>query len=404
MRAVVWLGVLGLAAMAACATAPPPAPARDAAAELTELELAECRAGRDDLCLYLAEEWPYAQGAQRDRMEAGLTIACERGNAKGCRMLGQMLARTSSTASVQALNRACQLGALTECHQQVLTHGLRQRPDTYDPRRAMTAAEDGCRHGDPELCGWVLRLNASGELEPSAERVDQALVQLHCGGRAATDPICRRQLGLAYAGELSVPKEVIDPARARAIFGEACDAGDPAACHLQARLLYRGEGGPVDRPRAVERLEQSCAAGVVQACFLRARVALVRGRGYSSTKAVQWFERACGDQRACLYEAGLRLAYKAEWRSAERLLERSCQAGEDRACGALGRVLVLTRRRADEALDLLDRACTQQDQAACLAAAHLSARPGRHRDRARAARYRAMAVQPEPARRRWAPP
>lgn len=245
------LGLLPLLGASACATAPepPPAPKEGRALLWTRNKLTQCQAGRDDVCLTLAQEWPYAQGEHRALMEQGLTIACERGHAQGCRSLGQLLARTSSVASAQALERSCQLGQIGECTQLVMSHGRPQRPETYDPERAMRAAEHGCGHGDPQLCGWVLELDRLGRVPHSDERLDRALAQLHCHGRPATLPECRRQVGLAYSGRFAGSDQIANPARARTFLAEACEGGDLQACQLSAKDQAPQRGG-VGRPRS----------------------------------------------------------------------------------------------------------------------------------------------------------
>lgn len=229
MGSRVWL--LAFPFVACTTVSPPPAaPKEDRALAWTRAKLEECRAGRDEVCLNLAQEWPYAQGEQRDLMQQALDVACERGSAQGCRMLGGILARTSAEASERALARSCALGQVGECTQQVLTHGVPERRESYDPARAMTAAEHGCRFGDLSLCNWVFSLDQEGRVAHSDERIDQALAQLHCFGQSPKEPICRRQLGRAYAGHFVASERIAQPARAKLLLNEACAAGDQPAC------------------------------------------------------------------------------------------------------------------------------------------------------------------------------
>ena len=394
MRAV-RLGLLWTCACASVGEPPASDPAADARIwELAQLEL--CRTEGDQACLFLAQDWPYAQGERRERMATALQVACDRGNVDGCRTWAGLLAQDRSPRALEIEERACALGALTECSELYLRHGLPSRPDTYDPERAMRAAEAACGHGDLSHCGYVLRLEQDGRVSPSPERRDRAVAGLVCGHQRIEDPTCRLKMAARYGGLDGRYGGAIDVSRARGLYTELCSAGIIEACQPQAVYAWRGEGGPRDLELALGLLRSSCDAGVGPSCFLLGRIALTKGPTYQPARAATYFEQGCGAQRPCLHEAGLRFAYKAEWRWAERLLEKTCQAGEEAACGDLGRVLVLSRRRGKEALALLDRACTQGDAAACRAAAHL-VRSGPSPNRAAAARYDKMALGDDPA-------
>lgn len=394
MRVAVPLSLLWACACASVGEPPASDPGQNARDwELAQLEV--CRTEGDRACLFLARDWPYAQGETRDRMATALQITCDRGNVDGCRSLAGLLAQDRSPRAMEVEERACVLGAQVECTQLYLRHGLLFRSETYDPERAMRAAEAACGHGDPTHCEYVLRMEQEGQVSPSPERRDRTVARLACGHSRLEEPACRLKVAARY-GVSSGRHGALDVARARRLYNELCAEGVIEACHPEAVYAWRGEGGPRDRDLAIRLLQSSCESGLGPSCFLLGRIALTKGPTYAPTKAAAYFERGCGDQQPCLHEAGLRFAYKAEWRWAETLLEKTCQAGQDSACGDLGRVLVFSRRRAREALALLDRACTQGDSAACRAAAHLS-RSGSTANRAAAARYDQMARGDDPA-------
>lgn len=396
MRGLVPLGLVWIWACASVGEPPDSDPAANARSwELAQLEV--CRTEGDQACLFLAREWPSAQGERRERMATALQIACERGNVDACSSWAGLLAQDHSPRALEIEQRACDLGALTECTQLYLRHGLRARPETYDPERAMRAVEAACGQGELSHCEHLLRLEQEGQVAPSPERRDRAVARLACGHPRAEAPECRLKMAARYGGLDGRYGGAIDVSRSRALYTELCAAGVIEACQPQAVYAYRGEGGPRDRELALTLLQSSCDAGLGPSCFLLGRISLTKGPSYNPSRAAALFEQGCGAQRPCLHEAGLRLAYKAEWRWAERLLEKTCQAGEDAACGDLGRVLVLSRRRAKDAAALLDRACTQGDAAACRAAAHLS-RSGPKPNRSAAARYEEMARGDDPAR------
>lgn len=358
-------------------------------AELTyeEQQLVACRGGDDAACGALVEQGLRFSSVNTPAAEAAAAIGCERGHARSCVLLSNVLDGRAPEGGLEARERACALGQTAECFRLEATYGL---PNTarYQPRRAIAAAELGCRGGDLNLC-WRA-LSTDQQAGHSATRVREMIARLSCNDMSTDDPRCVTLVGIALAGGVDQFRRFADPAQARPMLGSACAQGTVRACSFEAQLWYRGEGGPMDRARAVELLSTSCDAGGSDACFLLARIHLVRGKDFEPAKAEARFQAACAETRACLFEAGLRLASKQAWPQAERFLEKVCRAGKQEGCGALGRVLVLSKRRGPEALRWLDRACSNGDAAACRAAGALCGRRGPLYDAARARRYAAL--------------
>ena len=60
--------------------------------------------------------------------------------------------------------------------------------------------------------------------------------------------------------------ETKDYARARALFDQACKAGDPSGCHNLGVMFDEGEDGVQDKVRARALYDQACAAGNPGGC------------------------------------------------------------------------------------------------------------------------------------------
>ena len=233
----------------------------------------------------------------------------------------------------------CAGGKAAECRKlaQAFTSG------SGDIRRDMRIAVGywlaGCKAGDAAACGEAAAIIRKG----SAGYVDQALA-----------------FGTARRG---------------------CETGrDPEACALMGLGLYRGEGTPADRPRALAMWQAGCASGGLETCRLQAsalrdsgdlagalalaRKACEAGAGWGcgqlagayrfgtglaadEAAAARFAQRGCetstpSDPDACAHH-GHYLARKGDAASLERgsrLLTRSCLAGSATGCfeaGELGR-------------------------------------------------------------------
>lgn len=372
-------------ALAGCVSwepgAPQEAPARPVSAEWLEA----CERGQDHFCQLLAREDGFrSMGPEHAvHVERAVRLGCERGSGEMCWRLGNIEERRGAGQGTASYERACALGVIAMCRLVFTEHSTPSQA-RYDAGRALAAAERACGQGALDMCGEALALIRRASLPREVGQLDRLHAARWCKAVPLDDPRCTKQLGLAYAGALGGPAEDRDPERARALLGPACEAGMLDACHVEASLLYRGEGGPADRARAVQRLERACDGGVRPACFMLARIALIRGRTLDPARAEAMFVRACDGDRACLADAGLRFASVRSWAHAERVLEQACTRGHDGACGDLGRVLVLSGRRPTDALRHLEGSCARDTKVACRAAAHLLSRRGKLHDPARA--------------------
>ena len=58
----------------------------------------------------------------------------------------------------------------------------------------------------------------------------------------------------------------VDLPYARKLYKAACDLGDQTACAGYGSMLYRGQGGPMQRTTGKQYIQNACAAGDEWAC------------------------------------------------------------------------------------------------------------------------------------------
>lgn len=158
-----------------------------------------------------------------------------------------------------------------------------------------------------------------------------------------------------------------DPARARPVFQQACDAGDAVGCNDLGYLYASAKGVARDDAKAVELYRKSCDLGAVWGCNSYA-ILVDQGRGVSAPDPVlagSLYRRVCdgGEPGGCfnlglLYREGRGVAKDPA--QAARLYNRACVAGNAFGCGFLGDAYATGNGVAQDkqrGLDLLHRAC-----------------------------------------------
>src|SRR5262249_34041389 len=77
-----------------------------------------------------------------------------------------------------------------------------------------------------------------------------------------------------------------DHAKALALFGRACDGGDPRGCHELALSYEGGEGVPRDTEHAERLYRRACDGGLQEACGKRRDSSAARHLGASAITVI----------------------------------------------------------------------------------------------------------------------
>ena len=235
---------------------------------------------------------------------------------------------------------------------------------------------------------------------PACTMADTAACTRECESGNA---LACHDLALMYETAAGVPQ---DYARARELYGKACDGGHAAACfrvgklseqelhyadafpmytrgcdagnaqscHAAGLLLLSGKGSPRDPARAVALFQRACDAKFAGAC---GSLGYAYGHGdgvpRDLAKARALYEDACaqGTPLAC---ADLGIMYATgegaevdESRAAE-FYRRACEGGNGTGCQGLGNLYEEGHGVAQDlarAVELYERACTARVPAAC---------------------------------------
>jgi TPR repeat protein len=269
--------------------------------------------------------------------------------------------------------------------------------------------------------GQPLDLPVASSAQPEAEPAGQCIV----ARRILSEPPGRFEQGLAlWVGE-DVPR---DPARARLLLNDACDAGTSAACTVLGLMVEVGEGGPKGpsqdllerggrdiydlggceaaappRTRGIRSGGTACCRGM-RSCAVGCDVTCAEAAARIRERTFQVIERGCdrGIALAC-HIAAVQYTYGASFEPigvivpqdrerAQVLFKRACDHGVARACTYEGTLLLPVHLEgfppgdAPRAVALFQRACDLGDGEGCfeLARAHAFGE-GTPVDRAKAA-------------------
>lgn len=93
--------------------------------------------------------------------------------------------------------------------------------------------------------------------------------------------------------------------QARALFGQACDAGDLSGCNYLGYLYAQGMGGAPDAGKATGVYLKACTAGNLSSC---ASLGSLYQDAGNSSEARQYFQKACdgGLQDGCAFLRGVK--------------------------------------------------------------------------------------------------
>lgn len=123
---------------------------------------------------------------------------------------------------------------------------------------------------------------------------------------------------------------------------QACNDGDPDACHEVGAMFESGQGVERDPMRASIYYERACNGGAMQACAALGMMHL-RGGGVTMDRrrAVALLERACdGDEGSACATLGLQYAngrtLEQDLERAAELLGRACDLNDLGGCANLG--------------------------------------------------------------------
>jgi uncharacterized protein len=225
-----------------------------------------------------------------------------------------------------------------------------------------------CDKGDRASCQKLGRLYQDGApgvgKDPARAR---ALFEQACGldhGSGCSD------LGIV----LMTDEAAKDPPKAAQSFERACKLGEANGCFNLANLYYEGVGVTADKAKAFSLYEQSCNAGKAAGCInLGAAYDDGEGVAVDKQKAFALFKRACeGDEAigcnnlAFMYGQGSGVT--ADQAQAARFYERGCTLGNVTACEYLGARYLEGKgveKSIEKARELLKKACDAGNQRAC---------------------------------------
>jgi len=226
-------------ALAACAKphAPPPAPIEhhDAAKDFATFAI-DCEHGKGAACTQLGLLYEKGEHVERDEARAFELYdkGCRAGDLGGCFGTAQTLRlhdKPDRNRAVDLTRTAC-LEESQSCH-------------ALDFTRSYAELEEACNNGDDSACfSQGVLLDVGKGVEHDASKAVQLFLAACHGGEAhgcaalgvnifRTD--CEHTGGKAGCAELGVmfatgEGVIADPAKAAALFKQACDAGDDLGC------------------------------------------------------------------------------------------------------------------------------------------------------------------------------
>jgi uncharacterized protein len=219
---------------------------------------------------------------------------------------------------------------------------LRLELTQIDPAGAPTPAPRDELTTDP--CPGDTVLSGGRCTAPSADAPhlckpdDVADCEAQC---AAGDPgSCSRMGYFHQTGKNGV---ATDPARAAALYRQACDAGWAVGCSSLGALLVMGEGVPRDPPAGAALVEQACDMGQAEMCsFLGGAMYTGNLVAQDPAQAALLLQRGCygGAPSGCfllgeIHRKGLAGRAK-DGAMARDLYGKGCDGGDPVSCYALG--------------------------------------------------------------------
>lgn len=203
-----------------------------------------------------------------------------------------MAASLLTTAPAGAQSGPVVPPAAAEAYRQGITAHVRG-----DHAAARTAFDTACNGGSVSGCVDLALMLADGEGGPADPARARAMLTDACDARGVGVSACHRVGLMRLNGEGGA----VDLPGARAAFSAACDADEPHACYDYAVMMIRGQGGeraPVD---ALAPLQKACDWDHPAGCYV---LGVVMRESYGSLLAneiAEAFQRACdlGDLRGC---------------------------------------------------------------------------------------------------------
>ena len=242
----------------------------------------------------------------------------------GCSELGIAYRRDAPRAA-QLFARACRAGGLLGCHNLA---ELTRRGDGVRRNRvkALAMFEALCDKGLAIACvsqGMMLESRRSGlRNRPVATR----LFELGCKKNLMVG--CYR-LGLSLRR--------LNPKRAFALLGRACQAKIGGACVARGEMALKGITGKPDRAAAVGHFESACQLKHGRGCYMAALTHLRKVNPTTLLKATYFLDRGCHlkHYRSCYllgshYHRGL--GVKKDPTRALKLFRKACQGQVEDAC------------------------------------------------------------------------
>jgi len=183
---------------------------------------------------------------------------------------------------------------------------------------------------------------------------------------------CRRSTAACLA--IADALRPFDTERARSAYDEACASGDAAGCYNFGIMLYKGDGGQVDKTGARAAFDKACEGGYAAGCYNFGSM-LYTGDGgqVDKTGARAAYGKACeGGYAAGCYNFGNMLSNghggQVDKAGARAAYGKACEGGYAEGCINLGLMLAngeggeVDRARARE---LYEQACADGNAVAC---------------------------------------
>jgi TPR repeat protein len=332
--------------LASCSTtkvAPPPvaAPARTVAGEPPPT------LGEQEIEAYFA---PAVEG-------------CQRADAAACGRLARRLTRLTNDREgrrvAATLSRACAMKVPIACAGEALAiaEGLGR---TAEPGRGLVLLRQICEAGEGFACA---------ELAEAYMGNDLGAVDKQEEGRRLADESCKRFGGWACMSAAAALNPETDGARVLELLLRASDGGDEAACYSLGMVFSDGElNVKADPGKATDLYKRGCDGDFAPACFNLAWQHL-NGAGTAKDErtANALLERSCqlADPSGCDEIAR---------RSGDR--RRACERWGAESCYDLAVEIAHARgetaETAEELISLAERGCRRHHQPSCRAMEHLA--------------------------------
>lgn len=301
-----------------------------------------CSSGKGQRCFQIGDVFDRGLGVSRDSRRAALWFyrACQQGDDRGCRRLGQLASESDDVPMESARNafrRSCESGDLRSCVD--LGHILDNDENNANPAAAASLFRRAC-DGDVAIgCVYLGEAHRSGRGVPLDNIQARSLFERACRTHEPRGCVGLGEMLLYGRGG----SQEID--RGAQLLREACQSGLLRAC-MTVNVVSM-ENGQLDRPLIahINDIEHGCASGGVEHC---ARLGDHHAHGIglieNSTIAVTFYRLACEGN----YDQGcFRLALanmngdgvSVDLPEAARLFDGLCAGGDHDACVLFGEVI-----------------------------------------------------------------